>query len=151
MPSHRKRRATPGRAKIGPSRSGRPQGDDGDATWSESALGLTKPARRWQADAVSCGYDVMVACQLPKLNARVRFPLPAPSKPALRAWRTKHFDRRPEKATFGWFFRLSSNGLTLGRGTAPAFCTASRFNDFAAGWVKTRHVQLLKINILNIV
>ena len=24
------------------------------------------------------GYDVMVACQLPKLNARVRFPLPAP-------------------------------------------------------------------------
>lgn len=26
------------------------------------------------------GYDVMVACQLPKLNARVRFPLPAPAK-----------------------------------------------------------------------
>ena len=26
----------------------------------------------------SGGYDVMVACQLPKLNARVRFPLPAP-------------------------------------------------------------------------
>ena len=25
------------------------------------------------------GYDVMVACQLPKLNARVRFPLPAPT------------------------------------------------------------------------
>lgn len=25
------------------------------------------------------GYDVMVACQLPKLNARVRFPLPAPA------------------------------------------------------------------------
>jgi hypothetical protein len=24
------------------------------------------------------GYDVMVACQLPKLDARVRFPLPAP-------------------------------------------------------------------------
>ena len=24
------------------------------------------------------GYDVMVACQLPKLIARVRFPLPAP-------------------------------------------------------------------------
>jgi hypothetical protein len=24
------------------------------------------------------GYDVMAACQLPKLNARVRFPLPAP-------------------------------------------------------------------------
>ena len=27
----------------------------------------------------SGGYDVMVACQLPKLNARVRFPLPAPT------------------------------------------------------------------------
>ena len=25
------------------------------------------------------GYDVMAACQLPKLNARVRFPLPAPT------------------------------------------------------------------------
>jgi hypothetical protein len=25
------------------------------------------------------GYDVMVACQLPKLIARVRFPLPAPA------------------------------------------------------------------------
>jgi len=28
------------------------------------------------------GYDVMVACQLPKLNARVRFPLPAPLAPS---------------------------------------------------------------------
>ena len=25
-----------------------------------------------------CGYDVTVACQLPKLDVRVRFPLPAP-------------------------------------------------------------------------
>ncbi len=30
------------------------------------------------------GYDVMVACQLPKLNARVRFPLPAPSVKSTR-------------------------------------------------------------------
>jgi hypothetical protein len=27
---------------------------------------------------LKCGYDVVAACQLPKLNARVRFPLPAP-------------------------------------------------------------------------
>src|SRR6476646_5156339 len=27
------------------------------------------------------GYDVVAACQLPKLNARVRFPLPAPAWP----------------------------------------------------------------------
>ena len=25
------------------------------------------------------GYDVVVACQLPKLNVRVQFPLPAPA------------------------------------------------------------------------
>lgn len=32
-----------------------------------------------------CGYDVMVACQLPKLNARVRFPLPAPVRVNVQA------------------------------------------------------------------
>src|SRR3546814_11431547 len=36
---------------------------------------LTNPKT---APCYPSGYDVMVACQLPKLNARVRFPLPAP-------------------------------------------------------------------------
>lgn len=31
------------------------------------------------AKRLECGYDVMVACQLPKLIVRVRFPLPAPT------------------------------------------------------------------------
>src|SRR6056297_1387965 len=37
----------------------------------------------------------MVACQLPKLNARVRFPLPAPvgSAHPVPAERASHFDR----------------------------------------------------------
>lgn len=41
-------------------------------------IGLINIDQRCYRDA-SGGYDVMVACQLPKLNARVRFPLPAPS------------------------------------------------------------------------
>src|SRR3546814_14815811 len=36
---------------------------------------LTNPKT---APCYPSGYDVMVACQLPKLNARVRFQLPAP-------------------------------------------------------------------------
>src|SRR3546814_4313169 len=32
----------------------------------------------------------MVACQLPKLNARVRFPLPAPSPPKMPATLGRH-------------------------------------------------------------
>src|SRR3546814_19188979 len=36
---------------------------------------LTNPKT---APCYPSGYDVMVACQLPKLNARVRFPLPPP-------------------------------------------------------------------------
>src|SRR3546814_20444043 len=36
---------------------------------------LTNPKT---APCYPSGYDVMVACQLPTLNARVRFPLPAP-------------------------------------------------------------------------
>jgi hypothetical protein len=31
------------------------------------------------------GYDVMAACQLPKLDARVRFPLPAPGIEPMRS------------------------------------------------------------------
>ena len=41
---------------------------------------LKSPHRTCYPDP-RCGYDVMVACQLPKLNARVRFPLPAPTIP----------------------------------------------------------------------
>ena len=36
------------------------------------------------------GYDVMVACQLPKLNARVRFPLPAPACSATVSWKVEN-------------------------------------------------------------
>ena len=36
----------------------------------------------------SCGYDVKVACQLPKLDVRVRFPLPAPA--SLASHETRH-------------------------------------------------------------
>ncbi len=39
MPLHRDRRATRRRAESTPPRSGRPAGDDGDASWSETALG----------------------------------------------------------------------------------------------------------------
>ena len=58
---HRNRRATLRRTESAPPRSGRPQGDDGGAAWSESALGETgnlPPARKsdlyvgW--DGVSC-------------------------------------------------------------------------------------------------
>ena len=31
------------------------------------------------ANEASGGYDVVAACQLPKLDVRVRFPLPAPT------------------------------------------------------------------------
>src|SRR5690349_16347851 len=40
---------------------------------------LTTVAGELNEAAGAGGYDVMVACQLPKLNARVRFPLPAPA------------------------------------------------------------------------
>ncbi len=39
---------------------------------------LTWGGRKSTSARPTGGYDVMVACQLPKLNARVRFPLPAP-------------------------------------------------------------------------
>ena len=75
---------------------------------------LTNRAWRWQAGAGFCGYDVMVACQLPKLNARVRFPLPAPSQPGERACRAPtgaisagDQKRRPS----GRLFRVSSDGV----------------------------------------
>ena len=38
-------------------------------------------SRQLRQETTSCGYDVVAACQLPKLNARVRFPLPAPNHP----------------------------------------------------------------------
>lgn len=47
-----------------------------DADGAPEPLTTRKACAYLQA---SGGYDVMVACQLPKLNARVRFPLPAPS------------------------------------------------------------------------
>ena len=38
MLKHRDRQATPPRIESAPPRSGRPQGDDGGSTWSETAL-----------------------------------------------------------------------------------------------------------------
>ena len=45
--------------------------------WRVSGVDLGQPKIQI-GGARPGGYDVMVACQLPKLNARVRFPLPAP-------------------------------------------------------------------------
>src|SRR5262245_58001225 len=42
------------------------------------ALSDCRPPRGRANQHASGGYDVMAACQLPKLNARVRFSLPAP-------------------------------------------------------------------------
>ncbi len=48
--------------------------------WKSVEFALN-PGAAWCYLPASGGYDVMVACQLPKLNARVRFPLPAPIPP----------------------------------------------------------------------
>ena len=47
---HRTRRATLRRAKSGPPRSGRPKGDDGGATWSETALVYVEACRQHVAE-----------------------------------------------------------------------------------------------------
>ena len=61
--------------------------DGRGGSWAGRRGHTGSPARRFLSlDAAAAGtypdlrggYDVMVACQLPKLNARVRFPLPAP-------------------------------------------------------------------------
>ena len=77
--------------------------------------------RRDAAHGIECGrgYDVMVACQLPKLIARVRFPLPAPiSRQAFAADPTKE----------------GRTGFT-GSFTEPVHCLASsslRMRSFSA-------------------
>ncbi len=52
---------------------------------------LPAPNRR---AAVVRGYDVMVACDLPKVDAWVRFPLPAPATAEPERWSCK-----PDAAT----------------------------------------------------
>ncbi len=44
--------------------------------------GVLNGPERCPINQDSCGYDVTVACQLPKLDVRVRFPLPAPNSSA---------------------------------------------------------------------
>ena len=48
-----------------------------------------------------CGYDVMAACDLPKVDAWVRFPLPAPTKGHYSRRRSQVVRQGSAKAPFG--------------------------------------------------
>jgi len=98
-PSQGRRNARPRIRAVADEPSGGPARLPGIAAAGRE---LTTPGRPLLAVEVAgwlvlsrsgCGYDVMVACQLPKLIARVRFPLPAPVLKANR--RTDRRARTP--------------------------------------------------------
>jgi hypothetical protein len=71
-----------------------------------------------------CGYDVMAACDLPKVDAWVRFPLPAPTKGHYSRRRSQVVRQGSAKAPFGSSnLPVASNLLPLpfeGRAGTPA-------------------------------
>ena len=75
-------------------------------------------------DAQVCGYDVMAACDLPKVDAWVRFPLPAPTKGHYSRRRSQVVRQGSAKAPFGSSnLPVASNLLPLpfeGRAGTPA-------------------------------
>ena len=79
---HRNRGATPRRGEITPPRSGRPKGDDGGATWSETALAESTPGA---SRAPDCSPTSSTCLGEPRSGGGADCSL----RPLLPAWRRK--------------------------------------------------------------
>ena len=92
MPKHRDRRATRHRAESAPPRSGRPKGDDGGATWSETALDAAlpeaaraKPREICFQDETRVGQQGMLARVWAEKGSRPTAPRPSNSRSSSRS------------------------------------------------------------------